>query len=489
MSAERGRTRERDRSADAGRRPAAAAPAATRQGMTRRDQSGRILWARRWPIVAGVLLFTLSTYLLVSQQTPVYEATAKMGVTVPEAATPSFDQVQALSTTARTLVDVIDSRNVADVVVSRLSFPVDAVDAVDQMSFEQVADTQLISITAADPSPARARELAQTWADTFEDYAYSRLRDISPSRVLVADKAVLPLQPAQPRPLLSTAVALLLSTAVGCGLALLYARFDTRLSIEDLPEVFGVPVLGVLPRRGTSRASVERFEESVRVLRTNLQYATETPLQMVAVTSTRQSEGKSTVTAELARSFALLTLTQDAVLAVDADLRRPMLLERLGLVPDHDRGFTSYLRGSAEFDAAVQPTELLSLSVLPPGPLPGNPSTLLGFASSRRALLQLSEQADLVLIDTPPVVAGADAAVVATEVDGVIVVVDLAQVRREELRRTVDGLLRVRATVLGFVVNRFATDDAGGAYYYQAAVDRPDVEFDDAARRTGVSSA
>lgn len=471
-----------------GRGAPAAAPLPSSAGPSRRDQTGRVLWMRRWPILAGILLFTIATYVLVSQQTPVYEATAKMGVTVPDQAAPSFDQVQALSTTARTLVDVIDSRNVADVVVQRLSFEIDPVDAVDKMDFEQVADTQLISITASDTSPARARELAQTWADTFEDYSLSRLSDISPSRVLVADQAVLPLQPAAPRPLLSTAVALLLSTAVGCGLALLHARFDTHLEIEDLPEVFGLPVLGVLPRRGTSRASVERFEESVRVLRTNLQYATENPLQMVAVTSTRQSEGKSTVTAELARSFALLTLTEDAVLAVDADLRRPALLDRMGLEAGSERGFTSYLRGSTSFEAAVQRTELLSLSVLPPGPLPGNPSTLLGFASSRRALLQLSEQADLVLFDTPPVVAGADAAVVATEVDGVIVVVDLAQVRREELRRTVEGLLRVRASVLGFVVNRFASDDAGGAYYYQAAVDRPDVEFDPAALRAGSSA-
>lgn len=469
--------------------PSRTPSAVPRLGQPRRDQAGRVLWARRWLILAGVFVFTVTTYVLVSAQTPVYEATAKMGVTVPDQAAPSFDQVQALSTTARTLVDVIDSRNVADVVVRRLSFQVDAVDAVEQMDFEQVADTQLISITASDPSPERARELAQTWADTFEDYAYSRLRDISPSRVLVADRAVLPLQPAQPRPLLSTAVALLLSTAVGCGLALLHARFDTRLELEDLPEVFGLPVLGVVPRRGGSRASVERFEEAIRVLRTNLQYASDLPLEMVAVTSTRQSEGKSTITAELARSFALLTLTEDAVLAVDADLRRPALLQRMGVEVTHERGFTSYLRGSTSYEAAVQPTELLSLTVLPPGPLPGNPSTLLGFASSRQALLQLSDKADLVLFDTPPVVAGADAAVVSTEVDGVIVVVDLAQVRRDELRRTVGGLLRVRATVLGFVVNRFSTDDAGGAYYYQAAVDRPDVEFDPAALRAGAPSA
>lgn len=448
--------------------------------MAKKDQPGLVLWARKWLILTGVVLFTATAYLVVKQQTPVYEASAKMAVTFPErpdSGGASFDQLQANQALARTLVDLIGSRPVAQFVIDRERLDIDPADAVDRMTFDQVTETLLIEVTAEDDDPAFARDLANGWASSFEVYAGSRLAALSPgSAVLVAERAVLPDEPARPRPLLTVAIALLVSLALACAAALLHARVDTRLDVDDLADDFGLPLLATLPRRGRTKVSGERFDEAVRVLRTNLQFASDRPLTSLAVTSTGESEGKSTVTAALAWSCALMSLTKGEVLVVDADLRRPMLLERLKVVPQNTRGLSSWLQRQSPFETCTQQTDLESLAVMPPGPLPNNPSTLLGYATSQEKLKALSDRARLVLIDTPPVSAGADAQLVAAAVDGVILVVDLAKVRRRELESTLESLRRVRANVVGLVVNRLAGDDRStSAYGYAPSVaDRPE---------------
>lgn len=455
--------------------------------MAKKDQPGLVLWARKWLILAGVLLFTATAYLVVKQQTPVYEASAKMAVTLSAAdsGAVSFDQLQANQALARSLVDLIGSLNVAEFVVERADLDLSPRDAADKMTFDQITETLLIELTAEDTDPVKAQQLANAWADNFELYAASRLKALGPgSAVLVAERAVLPDEPARPRPLLTVAVALLVSLALACAAALLHARFDTRLDVDDLTEDFGLPLLATLPRKGRSKLSGERFDEAVRVLRTNLQFVSDRPLRSLSVTSTGEGEGKSTVTAALAWSSALMSLSKGEVLVVDADLRRPTLLDRLKVVPQGSRGLSSWLQRQSSFEACTQHTDLESLDVMPPGPLPTNPSTLLGYATSQEKLRALSDRAQLVLFDTPPVSAGADAQLVASAVDGVIVVVDLAKVRRRELESTLLSLRRVRANVVGVVVNRLAGDDRStSAYgYAPSAADRPDEQ--PAPRRT-----
>jgi capsular exopolysaccharide synthesis family protein len=166
------------------------------------------------------------------------------------------------------------------------------------------------------------------------------------------------------------------------------------------------------------------------------------------------------------RSFALLSLQDGAVLGIDADLRRPALLERLGVTAHSRRGLTDYLLGGVDLDAVMVNTELDALRVIGPGDLPTNPSTLLGFASSRELMVGLSAAAPVVVWDTPPIEAGADASLISACVDGVIVVVDLSTTRIEEIKDTLEQLRRVSGVVLGIVVNRDSSGVRRGGYYY-----------------------
>jgi len=441
----------------------------------RRQPTWRVLLRSKWLLLTIVLVASVTTAVVSKLQPPVYAATATLVVNQPASSTASFEVVQANQAFARTLAHLIGSRNVAAAVAPKLRVSLSPAGVQSRMSFSPVNETQLITVTAEDRDPELAREIANAYAATFVDYAASTLPKAAPSSGLsVADQAVLPLSPARPRPTLYTLVALLLSAAGAVAFVLVRSRLDTRLhDIDALTEQFGLPVLGVLPRVELDAVSTRRFEEAVRLLCTTLQHVGNRPLRTLVVTSSSQGEGKSTVAAELAEAYALLSLTEGAVLAVDADLRRPALHLRTGLGDgiERRRGLTSYLAGDLGLAACVVSTPLISLRVLPAGPLPMHPSTLLGFGSSREALLQLRDAADVVVFDTPPLSVGADASLVSAQADGVVLVLDLNRTRGPDLRSSIDQLGLVGATVLGFVINRSRDRNRGGQYsYYREAM-------------------
>ena len=442
----------------------------------RRDPTWRVLMRSRWLILAIVFGITGMTALLSKLQPPVYAATATLIVNQPASRTASFEVVQANQAFARTLARIIGKPTVADRVASRLLFPMTGSQVSKRMSFKPVNETQLIEITAEDRNAGRARDIANTYARTFVAYVATNLPEAAPSSGLsVADLAVAPRSPARPKPTLYTLVALVLSTAGALALVLIRARLDSRVHDPDaLAEEFGLPVLGVLPAIDLSEHAERRFEEAVRLLCTTLQYATTTPLRSLVITSSREGEGKSTVAAELAEAYATLSLVEGAVLAVDADLRRPALHLRAGLGAEMNgrAGLTTYLRGQLGVAACAVSTPLMSLRIMPSGPLPTHPSTLLGLASTREALHRLREEAQMVVFDTPPTSVGADASLVAAQADGALIVVDLSRSRAPELRASIDQLMKVGARPLGFVVNRSRVKERNGAYrYYERATE------------------
>lgn len=211
----------------------------------------------------------------------------------------------------------------------------------------------------------------------------------------------------------------------------------------------------------TQRDPMAAASEAFRVLRTNLQFmGLDKPLRSVLVTSATPGEGKSTITANLAVAFAQ---TGAQVCLVDADLRRPMVAKMFGM--DNWTGLTTALiSGGAE--AAVRKSEVPGLHVVTSGPIPPNPAELLGSGKMERFLRTLEERFDMVLIDTPPVLAVADAAVLAPKAGGVLMVTRSGQVARQQVVRAKEALEAVKANVLGAVLDGVQPEGREGYYYY-----------------------
>jgi capsular exopolysaccharide synthesis family protein len=189
--------------------------------------------------------------------------------------------------------------------------------------------------------------------------------------------------------------------------------------------------------------------EAYRTLRTNILFSSlDRPLRTLLITSTAPNEGKSTTLANLAVTMAQ---AEQRVLLVDCDLRRPSLHTLFGL--SNEQGLTSAILAQDEGVPPLQATSVPGLSVLTSGPLPPRPADLLGSRRMAAMIERLSASADMVLFDTPPVVAVTDAAALAPRVDGVLLVLHAGHTRRDRAREARQLLEKVKANIVGVVLN------------------------------------
>jgi non-specific protein-tyrosine kinase len=204
------------------------------------------------------------------------------------------------------------------------------------------------------------------------------------------------------------------------------------------------------------------ISEAYRTLRTNLDFASlDQALKTIAVTSAGVGEGKSTTLANLA---VVSAQAGRKVVLVDADLRRPSLHQLFGL--DNEAGLTTMIMDEAALsEPPLQTTPVEGLSLLTSGPLPPNPAELMGSRRMAEVIAALAGEADQVFFDTPPVVAVTDAAVLATKVDGVLLVISAGKTRREYARTAVQRLEQINARLVGTVLTNVQAGSGFSGYY------------------------
>ena len=285
----------------------------------------------------------------------------------------------------------------------------------------------------------------------------------------------------------------LLGLVLGLALAFLRDQLDDRLrSSDEVPGLTGLPVLAELPvDRRTAKEprtlavqvdSRGLLAESVRGLRSNLLFLSlDKPVKRLLISSALPGEGKSSVSANLAATYAQAGFR---TVVVSADLRRPGL-EKILLEGQQGPGLTGTLTSVMPYfrlnggtraterrelmartlDQAIVSTAVPGLSLLPAGNRPTNPAELLSSSAMDDLFALLDERFDLVIVDTPPLLAVTDAAVLAPKVGAVVMVTSLQDARRRSLRRSVEALQNAHADLLGIVVNRSAGSEKVVAYY------------------------
>lgn len=312
------------------------------------------------------------------------------------------------------------------------------------------------------------------------------------NNVSVVDTPVRPRAPAYPRVKLTIALGALAGLALGVAFTLLRERMDNRFKTgEDIEAALGLPCLASIPdfdskedgkstlrprarHRARRLASSDPPElwvhtnptsgvaESMRTLRTNLTFmAPDHPYRRILVTSANPGEGKTTVATSLA-----ITLAQSgkSVLLIDADLRRPRL-SKVFSVQSPQLGVTSVVLDPTSFDQAVYPTSIPNLDLLPTGALPPNPSELLHSASFERLLGIATGRFDRIVIDSPPLIAVSDAAILSRQVDSTVLVVRSMATKKESGKKALRALTDINSVVAGSVLNGVTRSDEAYGYY------------------------
>ncbi len=495
---------------------------------------GKFLAAlRRRKVVIAVVAVAMSASALVFSllQTPVYQGEVRI-VVDPAGGTTVFEPVGAQARIEPALVidteiELLKSDRVKAVVREELG-PVEDVEAT------RLGDTLLINVNGHSTEPERAAAITNAYARNYIELrrqqaseellgATSQMRasvaelqaqldtlgpDASPERraalaqqharfseridqleieaalesggAHIVGEAEVPTSPVTPTPGRDAALALVVGSMLGAGLALLLEyRDDSIKTKDDLAEMIKpLPVLGTIPTvRAWRHAKEGRHSprivtpdatashaagEAYRGLRTSVRLlGVERPLTMIQITSPLPGDGKTTTLANLAM---VLVAAGQRVVMVDCDLRRPSLHSVFGL--DNHVGFTSVLARETDLATALQQVPgTPNLALLAAGAPPPNPSELLGAKRTAQLLFALRADFDMILLDCPPVLSVTDAAVLSVWVDATLLLATAGVTRRNQLREAVELLSQAEAPLNGVVLNQVAPQEGYGDYY------------------------
>ncbi len=436
---------------------------------------------KRWKLLVIIPLIAVMVSAIVSLFiiTPQYTATTTLMVTRPaEAGQILYQDIQVSRQLVATYREIVHSRRVLEDVITNENLPFGVRELREKVDVEAVRDTELIKVDVTDPDPVLAREIANEVAAVFME----KIIDIMQvENVSIVDEAVLPGSPVSPRVPLNVAVALVVGLMGAFGLVFLLEYLDRTIKEpQEVQKRFDLPVIGLVPLvEGDKLFALSEPSsppaEAFRTLRTNIQYSSiDKPVKSILITGANPYCGKTTMSANLAVTLAR---SGALVLLVDADLRRPMQHNMFNI--NSDPGLSSLIfKEEMDLNDVVRKGEHKNLLVMPSGPIPPYPAEML--ASQRMKMLsdQFAKRFDYVIYDSPPIIAVTDAAILANMVDGTIFVMDYGRVKWEQAENALEQLSKVKANVIGAVINSVPRSEAyynGYQYYYgngEAAISR-----------------
>ncbi len=340
----------------------------------------------------------------------------------------------------------------------------------------RIAKASASERTELETELSRAQDLLNRYNQAYQNVQLAELQ--ATDLVSVVQEAKVPGAPVRPRRVQNALLASVVAGMVVVGIIFLKEYLDTSVKTpQEAEALVEAPVLGQIwlektLAKGNGNVSkklvlthpLSLTAEAFRVLRTNLQFASvDNPPRVLLVSSPSPAEGKSLVSLNLALA---LGAAGKKVVLIDADLRRPQVYKYAEIrrepglseaLVDRESPLQRYLQPLADL-AAVQ--------VLPPGRIPPNPAELLGSRRMAEVIEQCKQVADMVIVDSPPVLAAADTPVLAGHTDGVLLVLEVGATDRRAVREAYGQMKRAGARILGTVLNKIPQDGKAGYYYY-----------------------
>jgi non-specific protein-tyrosine kinase len=378
---------------------------------------------------------------------------------------------------ANSVVDVFATQ-IQDIQTQRFSQSKSALETQLSDYEKQIADmTEKVTVTVTSDEINQLNEKITQYrgmySNLLQSYEQIRLTEAqSVSTVVQVESATPNLVPVKPKVMQNTLLAAIVGILLAAGLIFVREAFDDTVKTpDDITRKYKLPVLGVIthheadPDAPIAMSSPRSpITEAYRTLRTNLGYTSvDRKLSTIMITSPEPGEGKSTITSNLG---VVMAQNGKRIIALDCDLRHPCLHGNFGL--SNRQGMSTLLSQNSEATSEIcNPTKEKGLFVITTGPIPPNPAELMGSQKLQSILKWMKETADVILIDTPPVLAVSDAVILAPSLDGVVLVVRPGKTRYGALKQSIEQLQLVNARILGVVLNDVITRGKAYGYYYK----------------------
>lgn len=435
---------------------------------------------KNWLIIVVATLVGLGAAAAFSlSRTPLYQSESAVFVsTQTSGAVQELQQGSAFAQQrVTTYVSLVNRPIVLEPVIAELGLDMTAAQLSGTVSASAQLNTTVVQIAVENAEPQLAADisnaLAASLGSAIEELETPNAADVSPVKVTIVQQALPTNVPVSPNVPLNLALGALIGLAIGIGIAVLRTVLDTKVrTVRDISGLTDRPILGAIPfdPKAQERPLILHADpynprsEAFRSLRTNLQFIEMDGGHTFVVTSSIPSEGKSTTTVNLAIALA------DAgkrVALIDTDLRKPKVSEYLGT--EGGAGLTDVLIGRAKVGDVMLPWGKRPLFVLPAGKVPPNPSELLGSKQMGQLLEAISRDFDVVLLDAPPLLPVTDAAILAKQTSGALLVVAAGRTTTGQLDGALTALETVEAKVGGIIMTMVPTrgpDAYGYGYGY-----------------------
>ena len=439
-----------------------------------------------WPLILAVVVVGTAIGVGITlTTTKVYQASAQLFVATSATDNASqlaqgnlFAQAQVQSYTT-----LATDPRVTGPVVKALKLKITSAQLANKVSADAPQSKVLINLHVTDRNPKTAATLANAMAAQFakvvQTTSQTDPRGAPVVKLTIDHPATAPTAPIKPSKVTDIGLGFVLGLLLGLGLVILRDILDNTVKGPQDFEELDVPVLGLVPfDKRTAKTPVafrgdphSARSEAYRQLRANMQFVNvDNAPRIIAITSALPGEGKTITAINIA---AALAEAGYRVCLIEADLRRPTIAKKLGLVADV--GFTTALIGKTPVDAVLQNAGR-NMAVLTSGPVPPNPSELLLSTQARSIIRHLSETVDFTIIDTAPLLPVADGAEVAALADATLIVHHAGKTTKDQVARSIEALAKVGERPVGVVLNMMSRSrgnyDYGYGYYYAYRPDR-----------------
>jgi capsular exopolysaccharide synthesis family protein len=455
----------------------------------------RIGWIILMGVLVGIVAFVITKFVIVPKYTT---STQILVINENKNAADSagngvnFSNIQSSTYLAKDYVYMITSKPVMQQVISELGLQdISYSDLASQISVTTPDDTRILIISVTDEDPVKAKQIADSVRENSIEHIQSVIGTDTVRSIDGDIGAVIPTSQSSPNVKRDTILGVLLGIIIACAIIILrYILDDSIKTEEDVHNRIGLSVLVNMPFKNDIEKSLYEddeeknsknklklrqngqvistnknvrldttISEAYKKLRSNVQFSGRHN-RVIGITSTIPNEGKSIIAMNLA--FSLSELGK-RVIFIDADLRHSVLIGRYK-VGRQVKGLTHYLSGVNSFDEIVCETNVKNLHMVFSGTVPPNPSELLESVYFRELVKQLRQAYDYVIIDTPPIGAVIDAAIVGKECDGVLLVIGSGDISYKGVQRTESQLRASGSKIIGVALNKVPMGKAGRGY-------------------------
>ena len=440
----------------------------------------RLLENIHWIILAAILCAAAVGIYVKTAVTPIYQATSKIYIAGSET-TISLSDIQLGSSLARDYQEVFKIWHVHEMVDERLNLDYSYSKLSSMVSISNPEGSHLLYINVQSPDPQEAKLLADTYAEVVQEFISEKMELRKPQLLEVAQ---LPTRPISPNISASVVRAFIFGAFLSMAVVVLLSLLDDKIRTgEDVEKASGLPTLGVImrqeaaekndpdakaPEDGSRIAVIHKDlaldysdNETINSICSSILFAGKN-IKKIAVTSYEADNGKTFLSLRIAASMANRGKT---VLFIDGDLRKSALVKQYA-ISDTDSGLAHYLTGQCSLENVIYPTNLPNLYIVPTGRILKTPLRLLTSEDFDRLMRVTGKIFDMVIVDTPPIGVVIDAAEIAKQCDGSLLVLEYNRLTAKALRSMQRTLEQTQTPILGCVINSLTVKNIYQKRYY-----------------------